>query len=202
MAVVLGDIRTVRGKLNQTKLNDAAAFERALRQTAEAQVAALQANVANLTLQLEYAVPGTYVLQSDFVTSADTMQNVPGLSFNTEANQRWKVEVRGRYRTANSGTGAGLSLSAPSGAVVQGSAALRQAMNGTDAFFQAQILASGENYASPSVEAADTDYVCLLDCVVLNSGAQGVVQILWRSGVSGSNATLREGTFLVVTKLG
>jgi hypothetical protein len=145
--------------------------------------------------------PTVLTLASDFVSSATALATVTGMTKAVGANETWRVEVYGKYRTAATTTGAGLSLQIPTGAAIHGIASLRQAASGTDSFFDAQLTVSNENYASASVVAANTDYVCLLDAVVVVAGTAGNIDLRWRSEVAASNATLRAGTVMIVTRI-
>lgn len=141
------------------------------------------------------------VLASDFVSTSTSMASVTGMAIAVAASSVWKIEVFGTYRTAATTTGAGMTLLLPEGASIKGSARIRQAANGTDTFFEAQLTASNENWTSASVVAANTDYVVQLSAIVAVAATPGDIALRWRSEVAGSAATLRADTIMVGRQL-
>jgi hypothetical protein len=140
-------------------------------------------------------------LAADFVSSAVALSSVTGMSVAALANTTWNVQVRGRYRTAATTTGAGMSLLLPAGSTINGRASIRQAASGTDSFYEQELLASDQNFASASVVAANTDYAVLLDATVTIGATPGDIQLRWRSEVAASDATLRAGTVMTCTRV-
>lgn len=145
--------------------------------------------------------PVLRTLAADFVSAAVALASVTGMNVPVLANQKWKIEVFGRYRTAATTTGAGMSLLLPAGATINGVSRIRQAANGTDSFYEAELLASDQNFASASVVAANTEYACLLSAVVTIGATAGDIALRWRSEVAASDATLRAGAEMIATRV-
>jgi hypothetical protein len=158
---------------------------------------------SNADYAFGWGTPGVVVknLASDFATGSTTNVDVTGMNHAVGANEVWEVRVIGRYQTVATTTGAGISLTIPTGATVTGVADIRQAASGTDSFYQADILANDANITSASVVAANTDYPVLLRAIVIVAANAGNIQLRWRSEIASSNATLRAGTRMILQRL-
>jgi hypothetical protein len=154
----------------------------------------------DISYKPDYFAPTVAVLASDFNNTTAIPADVIGLSIAVGADETWKFELFGSYQTAATATGAGVTLAAPSGASVNGRIWLRQGDNGTDTYWEAQILSSAENTSSASVIAQNTTYGCGFLILVRNGATAGNVQVRWRSENT-VEARLLAGTTLVGTRL-
>jgi hypothetical protein len=144
--------------------------------------------------------PALRVLASDFNNSASTLLDVTGLTIPIGANEAWKFELFGRYQTADAATGAGLSLTAPSGATIGGRVWFRQGSDGTDGFWETEILTSGADTTSANVVAQNVPYSCGFSIYVSNGTMTGNVQVQFRSENT-NQARLLAGTAFIGIRL-
>lgn len=159
------------------------------------------ADAAAVRSTLGINTPVVLALASDFVSSAVALASVTGMSQAVNANEVWQIAVYGTYRTAATTTGAGMALQLPTGATIVGEARIRQAAPGTASFFEQELVASNQNWASASVVAANTDYPVLLRALVVVGANAGNIDLRWRTEIAASNATLRAGTRMVCTRV-
>lgn len=163
--------------------------------------AAEELTAAQVRALLGLYAPVVVTLASDFASTSTSMANVAGMAIAAGADEVWEVRVFGKYQTVATTTGAGMTLTVPSGAYIAGQVNIRQGAPGTASMFEAELVTSGQNWTSASVVAANTDYAVWLSAMVATASTSGNIQLQWRSEVSGSAATLRAGSRLIGRRL-
>ena len=132
----------------------------------------------------------TTVLAADSANTTTTLANVSGLLFAAEANATYEVELMGVYQTAATTTGIAVALDIPSGSVfgLEFTSTSATAIGGTN-----QIADAATAGATTGVTTANTNTPILAKWIVKTGATAGNVQLMMRSEVSGSAATLKAG---------
>lgn len=158
---------------------------------------------ADATWAAPPASPTTVTKGTTQVTeAAAALTNIPGLSFSLTANRMYHFKFMGIFQSAATTTGLGLSLTGPAVTYAGWTAQIEQAAAGTDQHYTYTVANSLSFIgASPSVVAANTDYLWEVEGFVQPSAA-GTLQLQFRSEVSGSTVTLKAGSVGVLTDCG
>ncbi len=136
----------------------------------------------------------TTVLASDLANSTTTLANVTGMSFSAEANATYEVEFTGVYQTAATTTGIALALDIPSGSVY-GMGVVMTSVTAVAGFNQ--IADAATTGASTGVTTAATNTPMFAKWIVAVGATGGTVQLMMKSEVASSAATLKAGLCLL-----
>lgn len=128
----------------------------------------------------------TVALATDFSTTADTAQDVTGMSFAIDANETWTMECT-IYGSALSTVGEKFAFSGPAGCAVNGFVVL---FSGTPT--PEQITALGTLTLSKTM-TTDARYV-VIKAVFTNGATPGTIQLQVASATASSNVTVRAGS--------
>jgi flagellin-like protein len=134
------------------------------------------------------------ILIADQTTAASSpLQTATNVAFALLPNATYTFTFWVVFRSASSSTGIRLGLTFPS--VVQFSATVEIPItaDGTAARYYGFLTFSGDQVVGPSVQAANTDYVAVIEGVIRVSVA-GNLQLVFASENSGTTITLRQGT--------
>lgn len=139
--------------------------------------------------------PVTVKLAADHAPFTSTgLANVTGLSFAVTAGTLYRFTFFIAYRTAATTTGARFGVTLP--AVTTFAATTRLAgfaADGTDSEFTGALTTSGDSAMSTAVAAASTDYLAVVEGVLLPS-ANGTLQLQAATEVNASAVTVRNGS--------
>lgn len=143
------------------------------------------------------AGPGATVIKltADQAFSLVALTNVTNLSFAVTAGTLYRFRFDVIFRTAVTTTGIGLGLTYPAVTSMAAHARIPFAVDGSDAVFEGEITTSGDSVLTTAVVAATTDYLAVIEGVILPS-ANGTVQLQARTEVAASAATVRNGSHL------
>lgn len=130
-------------------------------------------------------------LAADSANSTVTLANVTGMSFTALALTTYVVKCRLPFQTAATTTGIAVALDVPTGAQVYGlgvHATSATALGGNE-----QIADAATTGATTGVRAANTNTLLVAEYLVIVGAVGGTVQLMMRSEVAASAATLKAG---------
>jgi hypothetical protein len=136
-------------------------------------------------------------ITSDQSSTSTSTGDVTGLSFSVTSGTYYKFKFVVVFRSAATSTGIKLGINAPSSTVFSATAKIPSAADGTGGSFHGWITSSGDIVTSSGVEATATDYVAIIEGMILPS-ASGTVQLIFASGVGSSQITIRNGSFATI----
>lgn len=138
-------------------------------------------------------IPSRVKLTSDLsAVTSTSLGNATGLSFTVEANMYYEFKFMVLFSSAATTTGIKLSVSVPgSPAVLSASARIPVAADGTAGELNGWITASDDAVTGTGVQAASTNYVAIVEGVLLTGGTGGTLQLRYASEVSGSGITIK-----------
>jgi hypothetical protein len=141
--------------------------------------------------------PASVKITSDLpVSGSTTLGNANGLSFSVNANTYYHYKFVVVFRTAATTTGIRLSVTTPaSPTVFSGKAQIPIAIDGAGGEWQGWITASDDAVIGTGVQAANTDYIAIVEGNILTGATAGTIQLRFASEVAGSNVTIRNGSF-------
>lgn len=123
-------------------------------------------------------------------TSNTTLVDIPGLSFALAAGRRYYFRFLVTFRTGATTTGVGFGFSGPAMTSANWRAEIQRNAPGTDQMHQDSRLVLTQFFSSPSVVAANTDYIAVIEGFCEPS-ANGTLQLGALSEVSGSQITIQ-----------
>lgn len=134
-------------------------------------------------------------LTADQAFTAITLANVTGLSFAVTSGTHYRIAARIVFRTAATTTGLKLGATIPAFTVFSASVNIPLAADGAGGMWHGWLTSSGDTVTSTGVQAANTDYVAVIEGILIPS-ANGTFQLQAASEVLASAATLRPGSHL------
>jgi len=133
------------------------------------------------------------------LNTSTTLQNDDDLVFPIAASEEWVADVNLDVGAALSTTGFKVAITVPSGATMS-LCAVASAFPGANTFKRTATSGTALDYTAAT--AVDTNSSVRLFLRVLNSTTAGNVQVQWaQSTSSGTNVTVRAGSFLVAEKV-
>lgn len=146
--------------------------------------------------------PTTTKKTADESTTSNTvLTSAAGLSFSVTAGRYYMFDFLVLFRTAATTTGIVLAVSAPAATRFGYTSDIPIAADGTAATRHGWGTASDDLNVGTGVQAANTDYVAYVRGIILPS-ANGTIQIRFRSEVSASSVTVRQGSAGILYDLG
>jgi hypothetical protein len=139
------------------------------------------------------AVPVKVVNTVDQTSTSTTVANSNTLSFTVAAATYYRFKFTVVFRTAAATTGLKLSVTHPGATVFSAKAEIPNGADGTGSDFSGWITSSGDVVTATGVQAANTDYIAVVEGVILPS-AGGLVRLQFGSEIAGSTVTLRNGS--------
>lgn len=135
---------------------------------------------------------------ADVTNSTTTLANATGLALLLEANTTYAVEAKVMFQTAATTTGIRLTQSVPAGATV-----VAQWMTPTSliANTAANQRAADAGAATTAIDAANSNTLASGSLLVVTGATPGNLQIRFASEVAASNAVVKAGSNLVMTKI-
>lgn len=161
-----------------------------------------QTGQTGATGQTGPAGPGDMVvkLSSDVPSTATALANISTLAFAVVAGTTYNFTARLVFRAAATTTGIRLGATFPGVTAFAANASALFAADGSDAVFQGALTSSGDSVLSTGVPAANTDYLAVIEGVIVPS-ASGTLQLQFATEVAGSAATVRAGSSLAYRAL-
>jgi len=136
---------------------------------------------------------GKVKLTSDLVSTTSTQVDATGLSFAVTAGTYYKFRFVIVFRADATSTGIRLGLTAPAATVFTATTDVATGSDGTNGRAQGSITSSGDWILTGAVEAANTDYLAIIEGVILPT-TSGTVQVRFAAGTNGTQITLRNGS--------
>lgn len=135
---------------------------------------------------------------ADVTNSTTTLANATGLALPLEANTTYGVEAKVMFQTAAITTGIRLTQSVPAGATV-----VAQWMTPTSliASTAANQRSADAGAATTAIDAANSNTLASGSLLVVTGATPGNLQIRFASEVAASNAVVKVGSNLVMTKI-
>lgn len=125
--------------------------------------------------------------------TATALGNVTGLAFPVAAGEHYHFRFVVAYRTAATTTGVKLSVSTPAASTLCATVRAIFAADGAGGEWQGAITASDDAVTATGVPAANTDYLAIVEGIVVPS-ASGTLQLRAASEVASSAVTIRRGS--------
>lgn len=135
---------------------------------------------------------------ADVINSTVTLANATGLSLPLEANTTYAVEAKVIFQTAAITTGIRLTQAVPSGAVV---VSQWRTPISLVAVTSANQRAADAGAASTGIDVADSNTLACGSLAIVNGATAGNLQIRFASEIAASNAVIKAGSNLVMTKI-
>jgi hypothetical protein len=136
--------------------------------------------------------PGKVKITSDVTTTSTTLSGSE-LSFAVNAGTYYKFRFVIVFATDATTTGIRLGLNAPSASVFSATTDVATGSDGTNARAQGSITSSGDWILTGGVEAANTNYIAIVEGIILPS-VSGTVQLVFGSGTNGNQVSLKPGS--------
>jgi hypothetical protein len=145
--------------------------------------------------------PTTVKLTADLTAqTTTTLADATGLSFAAAANTYYHFKFVVVFRTAATTTGIQLSVAAPATPTVfSAKASIAIAADGASGEWQGWITASNDAVIGTGVQAANTDYVAIVEGTIRTGATAGTVQLRYASEVAASAVTIRNGSLAIIT---
>lgn len=152
-----------------------------------------QISVANARTALaRQGLPVTNTLGADATNNAAALADLTGMSWAVTSGRKYRLSIEGLFRSTATTAGLGVGFSIPAMTTERMWAHIRQAANGTDAYYEGDgPMATA--IVSASVVATGTDYYFRVTAQFTPS-ADGTVQFRFQTEVGGQTATIRAGT--------
>jgi hypothetical protein len=132
---------------------------------------------------------------ADQASSVTTLANATGLSFAVAAGTTYRFNGYIVFRTAATTTGLKLAATVPAFTVFAAAVNIPLAADGSGGMWHGWLTSSGDSVTATGVQAANTDYVAVIQGVLIPS-ASGTFQLQFASEVALSAATIRPGSHL------
>jgi hypothetical protein len=137
-------------------------------------------------------------MTSSVSTTSSTLQAIPALKADVKAGGRYRVEIRLLMKSDTAAQGVRIGLTGPSADSVTWSAHIPQASN-------SEQVQHGTAYNTPAISsavpAAGQLFIARLDAMVLNPGADGMVQAMVASGDGVAEITVLDGSMIEATEI-
>lgn len=143
----------------------------------------------------------TASLSSDFTTSSASYVDVTGLAVTLAANSRYMVLIDGAYQSANTGTGAMVSLTRTGSPTVCNFERRLYTAAATNAMLGSVGNADDVGSAGSSVDSANTDRHWNMSGIVVTGASACTIQVRAVRGGSANNITIRAGSAIVAHKV-
>lgn len=143
----------------------------------------------------KYPMPIHVYLTGDLgAVSVTTLADSTGLAFSVVSGTYYRFRFEVVFQSANTGAGLKVGLTTPTFTILACHASIPIAADGTAAQFDGQITSSGDSVVGTGVEATGTNYLAVVEGVILPS-ANGTIQVQHaRGGASASNITVKQGS--------
>lgn len=158
--------------------------------------AAQQAATKEYVDNLERALVTTGALTN---TSNVTLVNITELQFSSVGVGTYLFEGYIRYRSSAVGTGIAMTMSIPTGSISGIIGALVGA-DGTGALFNGAITASGDIVTTSAVPAANVDYMCRIQAIIIVTAAGNIIP-QFRSETNGQTITVQSSSIAKLRKV-
>lgn len=135
---------------------------------------------------------------ADVINSTVTLANATGLALPLEANTTYAVEAKVVFQTAAITTGIRLTQSVPAGAVV---VAQWRTPISLVAVTSANQRAGDAGAATTAIDVANSNTLACGSLAIVTGATAGNLQIRFASEVAASNAVIKAGSTLVMTKI-
>jgi len=136
--------------------------------------------------------PGKTKLTSDVTTTSTTLSSTE-LGFAVNAGTYYKFRFVVVFATDSTTTGIRLGLTAPSATVFSATTDIATGSDGTNARAQGSITSSGDWVMTGGVEAANTNYIAIVEGIILPS-VSGNVQLVFGSGINGRMVSIKNAS--------
>lgn len=134
------------------------------------------------------------ILSADQTTSASSpLQTATNMAFALLPNSTYTFKFWVIFRSASSSNGIRIGLTFPSVYRFSASVEIPVTADGTGGTHQGYLTFSGDAVIGTAVQAANTDYVAIVEGIIRVSIA-GNLQLVFASENSGTTVTIREGT--------
>ena len=143
----------------------------------------------------------TASLSSDFTTSSASYVDVTGLAVTLAANSRYMVLIDGAYQSANTGTGAMVSLTRTGSPTVCNFERRLYTAAATNAMLGSVGNADDVGSAGSSVDSANTDRHWNMSGIVVTGASACTIQVRAIRGGAANNITIRAGSAIVAHKV-
>jgi hypothetical protein len=143
-------------------------------------------------------LPTSVKLASDITSTSSTPANAGALNFPVTAGTYYKFRFVVVFNSSDAGTGIKLGLTAPAFTVFSATADIPNAADGTGSRYQGWITASGDDVTSQGVQATGTDYIAMIEGVLVPS-ASGTLQLTFGSANS-NQVTIRQGSLATIER--
>jgi len=158
--------------------------------------AAQDAATKNYVDNLERAIVTTAAITN---TSNVTLTNITELQFSSVPVGTYLFEGYIRYRSAAPGTGIVMTMSIPTGSI-SGIIGAIIAGDGTAALFNGAITASGDIVTTTAVPAANVDYMCRIQAIIIVTAAGNIIP-QFRSETNGQTITVQSSSIAKLRKV-
>lgn len=135
---------------------------------------------------------------ADVINSTTTLANATGLTLPLEASTTYAVEAKVMFQTAATTTGIRLTQSVPAGAVVVAQWRTPISLVGTTS---ANQRAADTGAASTGIDVANSNTLACGSLSIVTGATAGNLQIRFASEIAASNAVIKAGSNLVMTKI-
>lgn len=136
----------------------------------------------------------------DTVRSVTALADITGLSFAVLVNQDYQFTAHVLFSSAATTTGLGLAVTCPAGAAISYTAEIPNGADAAAGCWHGFGTASDDKVQATGVQAAGTNYVARINCIVRVGATPGNVQLRVASEVAASAVTVKIGSLLVWMK--
>jgi hypothetical protein len=140
--------------------------------------------------------PGKVKITSDVTRTSSTLGSSE-LGFAVNAGTYYKFRFVIVFATDATTTGIRLGLTAPSASVFSATTDIATGSDGPNAREQGSITSSGDWVMTGAVEAANTNYIAIVEGIILPS-VSGSVQLVFGAGTNGNQVSLKAGSMGII----